>query len=97
MRTQQGLRTLTRILSWGCPGGTKEISRWQAERSHRTATTIPTSPGGAAELKYHRFPLCRIHAGMNPLDRILERPSPALTRICAFATCRPAKYVVVYK
>jgi len=61
-------------LSRGCPGGTTEISRWQAERSHRTTTTIPTRPGGAAELKYHRFPLCRIHAGMNPLDRIFERP-----------------------
>ena len=49
-------------LSLGCPGGTPEISRWQAERSHRIATTIPTSPGGASELTYHLFRLCRIHA-----------------------------------
>ena len=37
-------------LSLGCPGGTTDVSRWQAERSHRTATIIPTSPGGASEL-----------------------------------------------
>jgi len=44
-------------VSPGCPGGTTDISRWQAERSHRTATTMPTSPGGAAERNYNRLRL----------------------------------------